>query len=72
MNFNFSLFLTWLHYLINETDSPFNLILLIICQSNSNFKTDWVIQNELLPLTLGKSAIMMGLTWQGSDYIQVT
>ena len=48
----------------------FNLTLLIICQSNANFKTEWVIQNELLLLTLGKSSIRMGFTWQGSDHIQ--
>ena len=54
--------------LIKETDSPFNLTLLIICQSNANFKTEWVIQNELLPLKLGKSSIRKGFTWQGSDH----
>ena len=50
MNFNFSSFLTWFsfHCLFNETDSPFNFTLLIICQSNANFKTEWVIQNKLL------------------------
>ena len=48
MNFNFSSFLHGFHCLINETDSPFNLTLLIICQSNANFKTEWVIRNELL------------------------
>ena len=58
------------HCLINETDSPFDLTLLIICQSNANFKTEWVIQNELLTLKLGKSSIRMGLTWQGSDHIK--
>ena len=68
LNFNFSSSLTWFHCLINETDSPFNLTLLIICQSNANFKTEWVIQNELLPLKLGKSSIRMGFTWQGSDH----
>ena len=73
MNFNFSSFLTWLslfdlctltyfHCLINETDSPFNLTILIICQSNANFKTEWVIQNELLPVKYGKSSIRMGFT----------
>ena len=41
-----------------------------MCQSNANFKTEWVIQNELLPLKLGKSFIMMGFTWQGSDHTQ--
>ena len=48
----------------NETDIHINLILLIICQfeSNANFKTEWVIKNELLPLKLGKSLIMMGFT----------
>ena len=46
MNFNFSSFLTWLPCLINETDSSFNLTLLIICQSNAIFKTKWVIQSE--------------------------
>ena len=68
MNFNFSSFF---HCLINETDSPFNLTLLIICQSNANFKTEWVIQNELLSLKLGESTIRMGFTWQGSDHIIV-
>ena len=34
------------------------------------FKTEWVIQNKLLPLQLGKSSIRMGFTWQGSDHIQ--
>ena len=58
-----------LECLINETDSPFNFILLIICQSNANFKTEWVIQNGLLPLTLGKSSIRMGFIRQGSDHI---
>ena len=48
------------------------LTLLIICQSNANFKTEWVIQNVLLPLTLGKSSIRMGFIWQGSDHIQET
>ena len=73
MNFNFSSFLTWLSLfdlctltyfrcLINETDSPFNLTILIICQSNANFKTEWVIQNELLPVKLGKSSVRMGFT----------
>ena len=57
--------------MINETDSPFNLTLLVICQSNANFKTELVIQNELLPLTLGKSSLRMGFTWQGSDHISV-
>ena len=33
------------HCSINETGSPFILILLIICQSDANFKTEWVIQN---------------------------
>ena len=47
-----------------------NLTLLIICQSNANFNTEWVIQNELLPLKLGKSPLRMGFTWQGSDHIQ--
>ena len=56
--------------MINETGSSFNLTQLIICQSNVNFKTEWVIQNELLALKLGKSSIRMGFTWQGSDYIQ--
>ena len=69
MNFNFSSFLTWLS-LINETDSPFNLTLLIICQSNAIFKTIWVIQNELLPVKLRNSSIRMRFTWQGSDHIQ--
>ena len=31
MNFNFSLFLHGFHCLNNETDSPFNLTLQIIC-----------------------------------------
>ena len=53
MNFNFNSFLTWLSLFVNETDSPFNLTLLIICQSIANFKTEWVIQNELLPLKFG-------------------
>ena len=70
MNFNFSSFLNGFHCLINETGSPFNFTLLIICQSNANFKTEWVIQNELLPLKLGISSIRMGFTWQGSDLIQ--
>ena len=71
MNFNFSSFLTCFFFcLFNETDSPFNLALLIICQSNANFKTEWFIQNEILPLKLGKSSIRMGFTWQGSEYIQ--
>ena len=69
MNFNFSLFLIWLS-LFDETGSSFNLTLLIICQSNANFKTEWIIRNELLPLKLGKSSIMIGFTWQGSDHIQ--
>ena len=56
--------------LINETDSPFNFTLLIICQSNANFKTEWAIQNEFLPLKFGKSSIRMGFAWQGSDHIQ--
>ena len=56
--------------LINITDSPFNLTLLIICQSNVNFKNECVIQNELLPLKLEKSSIRMGFTRQGSDHIQ--
>ena len=56
--------------MINETDSHFNLTLLIIYQSNANFKTEWVIQNDLLPLKFGKSSIRMGFTWQGSDHIQ--
>ena len=47
-----------------------NLTLLIIYQSNANFKTEWVIQNELLLLKLGKSFIRMGLTWQSNDHIQ--
>ena len=47
--------------LINETDSPYNLTLLIIYQSNANFKTEWVIQNESLPLILEKSSISMCL-----------
>ena len=55
---------------MNETDSPFNLTLLIICQSNANFKTEWAIQNEILSLKLGKSSIRMGFTRQGSDHIQ--
>ena len=42
----------------------------IICQSNANFKTEWVVKNELLPLKLGKSSIRMGFTWQGSDHIK--
>ena len=58
------------NYGINETDSSFNLTLLIICQSNANFKAEWVIQNELLPLKLGKISIRMGFTWQGGDHIQ--
>ena len=66
MNFNFSSFLIWLSLF----DSSFNLTLLIICKRNANFKTEWVIQNELLPLKLGKSSISMGFTWQGSDHIQ--
>ena len=70
MDFNFSSFLTRFDRLINETDSHFNLTLLIICQNNANFKTEWVIQNELLPFKLGKSSIRMGFTWQGSDHIQ--
>ena len=44
MNFNFGLFLHGFHCLNNETDSPFNLTLQIICQSNANFKTEWVIK----------------------------
>ena len=48
--------------------SPFNLTLLIICQSNANFKTKWVIQNELL-LLKGEIIQRMGFTWQGSDHI---
>ena len=44
MNFNFSFSLHRFHCLIN--DIPFNLTLLIICQSNANFKNEWVIQNE--------------------------
>ena len=44
MNFSFSSFLTWLLLLINENDSPFNLTLLIICQSNANFKTEWLFK----------------------------
>ena len=70
MNFNFSLFLTWLLLFVNITDSPYNLTLLIICHSNVNFKNEWVIQNELLPLKLEKSSIRMGFTWPGSDHIQ--
>ena len=70
MNFNPAHFYHGFHCLINETDSPFNLTLLIICQNNANFKTECVIQNELLPLTLGKSSIRMGFTWLGSDHIQ--
>ena len=70
MYFNFRSFLKCLSFLINETDIPFNLTLLIICQSNADFKTEWVIQNELLPLKLGKSSIRIGFTWQGSDHIQ--
>ena len=62
MNFNFSSFLTCFHCLINETDSPFNLTLLIICQSNASFKIEWVIQNKLLPLKLGKLSIRIGFT----------
>ena len=58
------------HYLINGTDSPFNLTLVIICQSNANFKTELDIQNELLLLKLGNSSLRMGFTWQGSDHIQ--
>ena len=58
----------WVHY--NESDSPFNLTLLIICQSNANLKTEWVFQNELLSLKLGKSSIRMSFTWQGNDHIQ--
>ena len=69
MNFNFSSFLIWLS-LINETDSSFDLTLLIICQSNTNFKTEWVIQNELLPLKLGKSSVKMGFAGQGSHHSQ--
>ena len=42
----------------------------MICQSNANLKTEWVIQNDILPLTLGKSSIRLGFTWQGSDHIQ--
>ena len=64
MEFNFSTFKHGFQCSINETDSPFNLILLIICQSNATFKTEWVVQNELLPLKLGKSFIMMCFTWQ--------
>ena len=63
-------FLHGFHYLINETDSPFNLTLLIICQSNANFKTEWVIQNELLLLKMGKCSLRMGFTCQGSNHIQ--
>ena len=55
---------------MNETESPFNLTLQIICQSNANFKTEWGIQNELLLWKSGKSSIRMGFTWQGSDHIQ--
>ena len=69
MNFNSAHFLHGFYCLINETVSPFNLTLLIICQSNANFKTERVIQNELLPLKLGKSSIRMGFTWQGSDHL---
>ena len=53
-----------------ETDSPFNLTLLIICRSNANFKTERVIQNELLLLKLEKPSIRMVFAWQGSDHIQ--
>ena len=41
-----------------------------MCQSNVNFKNEWVIQNELLPLELEKPSIRMGFTRQGSDHIQ--
>ena len=58
---NFSSFLTWFHCLIIKPDSPINLILLIICQSNANLKTERNIQNKLFPLKFGKSFIMMGL-----------
>ena len=47
-----------------------NFTLLIICQSNVNFKNEWIIQNELLQLKLEKLSIRMGFTWQGSDHIQ--
>ena len=70
MNFNFSSFYHGFHCLFNETDSPFNLTLIIICQGNANFKTEWVIPKELMLLTWGKSSIRMGFKWQDSDHIQ--
>ena len=50
------------------------VLLLIICQSNANFKTEWFIQNELLPLKLRKSFIMMGFYWlfqSGTSFVDL-